>query len=98
MRRLLKRIKAVNKAAFSQPKDRPTIQQHIDSMRVESDLLSPSTTKSIVVVDDFVTRGTSFVATIGMLREAFPRSSISAFAMVRTMSGEGVEVERIIEP
>ena len=68
MRLLLTRIKAVPKAAFAaSSQERPTIQQHIDSMRVESDLLSATTSTPIVVVDDVVTRGTSFIAAIMMV-------------------------------
>lgn len=95
---ILTRTKPVPKAAFSQPQDRPTIQQHMDSMSVEADLLSATVTRPMLVVDDVVTRGTSFIAAISLLQAYFPEASISAFAMVRVMSGAGVEVENLIEP
>lgn len=89
---LLERITAVPKAATSAPKDRPTVQMHYDSMRVNPELAAP---RSIVVVDDVVTRGTMFLAAVGRLQDFYPQARIRAFGMVRTMSG--VEVTQLID-
>jgi hypothetical protein len=96
-RSLLTRVTAVPKAAYAAAEDRPSIQQHIDSMRVESDLLSATVTTPMIVVDDFVTRGTSFVATVAMLRKAYPKTQIRAFAIVRVLSGTGVEISKPVD-
>jgi len=90
-RTLLERIKAVPKAAFSRPEDRPTLQVHYDSLRV-TELLEP---RSIVLVDDVVTKGTMLLASATRLQEAMPRTRIRVFALIRTMSH--TEVERIEE-
>jgi hypothetical protein len=50
----------------------------------------------LVIVDDVVTRGATFLACEARLREAFPSVPISCFAVVRTMSG--VEVDSPIAP
>lgn len=91
-RPLLERITAVPKAAFSKPEDRPTLQMHYDSLRVTGELLEP---RSILLVDDVVTKGTMLLASATRLQEAMPRTRIRVFALIRTMSH--VEVERIEE-
>ncbi len=90
-RTLLERVTAVPKAAFSRPADRPTLQAHYDSLRV-TELLEP---RSIVLVDDVVTKGTMLLASATRLQEAMPRTRIRVFALIRTMSH--VEIERIEE-
>ncbi|MDZ4797739.1 MAG: hypothetical protein SGI92_06225 [Bryobacteraceae bacterium] len=89
---LLERIAAVPKAAFSRPEDRPTLQMHYDSLRVTGELLEP---RSILLVDDVVTKGTMLLASATRLQEALPRTRIRVFALIRTMSH--VEIERIEE-
>jgi predicted amidophosphoribosyltransferase len=87
---LLERVKAVPKAAFSRAADRPTIQTHYDSLRVAGELLEP---RSILLVDDVVTRGTMLLASATRLQEEFPGTQIRVFALIRTMSH--CEIERI---
>lgn len=88
-RLLVERITAVKKAAAAAtPAERPTVQQHFDSLRVTADLVAPP---EIVIVDDVVTRGTMFLAAASRLKEAYPNSNVRAFALVRTMSGQEVD-------
>lgn len=89
-RMLLERVRAVPKAAFSSPENRPTLQMHYDSLRVTDELLKPRT---IILVDDVVTKGTMLLASATRLQEAFPQARIRAFALIRTMSY--VEIEHI---
>jgi adenine/guanine phosphoribosyltransferase-like PRPP-binding protein len=64
------------------------------SMRIGKDALGDA--EEIVLIDDVVTRGTMFLASASLLREAFPKIKIRAFALVRTMSG--LEVAQIENP
>lgn len=89
---LLERIKAVPKAAFSSPADRPTLQVHYDSLQVTGELLEP---RSILLVDDVITKGTMLLASATRLQEAFPDAQIRVFALIRTMSH--AEVEHIVD-
>ena len=55
-----------------------------------------TTPTSITIVDDVVTRGSTFLAMHQRLAEAFPLAEIRCFAVVRTMSG--IEVDQIMSP
>jgi len=90
---LLQRIKAVPKAAVQSAAERPTASQHFDSMRAIPVLHAPA---SILLVDDVVTSGTMLVASISRLQEVYPQAAISAFALVRTMSG--MEIDALLAP
>ena len=52
-------------------------------------------TRPLVVIDDVVTRGTSFIAAVALLGREYPGAVISAFAMVRAVGGQGTEIEVI---
>lgn len=93
MKLLLERVSAVPKAATSAPQNRPTAQNHYDSLRVNGEMV---TQRSIVVVDDVVTRGTMLLASVSRLKDTYPNAEIFAFALVRTMSG--VDVASPIDP
>lgn len=86
---LLKRNVAVKKSAFQLPAERPTVQQHYDSLMVEA---SKAPTTKLLMVDDVVTQGSTILAAATRLAEAFPDAQIRAFAIVRTMSGAELEV------
>lgn len=91
---LLERTHAVPKAAFCDPQDRPTLQIHFDSLKVVDELIAAT---SILIVDDVVTSGLQLLACASRLKERYPDVEIRAFAMVRTMSGVGVEVAGLEE-
>lgn len=84
---LLTRISPVAKSAISKPEDRPTLQQHFDSMRAQA--LQPPLTH-IVLVDDVVTRGTTLLAAASRIAEVYPNAEVRAFASVRTMSRQEI--------
>jgi orotate phosphoribosyltransferase-like protein len=52
--------------------------------------------ESITVVDDVITRGSSFVGAYPRLRSAFPGIPIHCFALVRTISGR--DIDGILDP
>jgi Phosphoribosyl transferase domain len=84
---LLKRMTAVPKSAFQKPENRPSAQQHFDSMDV--DLLVPPPTR-IVLIDDIVTRGTTLLAAATRIAQVYPKAQIRAYAPVRTMSHQEI--------
>lgn len=79
----LERMTAVPKAAFSMPEQRPTAQQHYDSLRVKPSLVSPA---HLLLVDDVVTSGSTLFGAARRLQEAYPGASVRAFAAMRTIS------------
>ncbi len=90
---LLRRTRAVPKAAFQKPADRPTVSQHYASLEVTEALAAAD---SILIVDDVVTSGGMLLACVSRLHETFPNANIAAFALIRTMSGE--EIEQVVTP
>lgn len=90
----LTRIKSVPKAASSLPKDRPTLDEHYKSLRGEGTL---SELDEIVLVDDIVTRGATLLGAANILADAFPKTRIRAFAVMRTISNPG-EFNKLYAP
>jgi hypothetical protein len=84
---LLRRTEAVQKAAFARPGERPTPATHSRSIAVDrvQDLTTLRFTR-ITLVDDFVTRGATFLGMQPVLARAFPKHQIRCFALVRTES------------
>ena len=73
---------------------RPTAYEQYRTMGVTSMLTEP---KEILLVDDVVTRGATFLGAASRLAEACPRAHIKAFAAMRTVSNEN-ELHNIIDP
>ena len=88
VRVLLERTTAVRKAATAPAGERPTAQEHFDSLRVAPELARPA---SILVVDDVITSGTMLLASVSRLKEVFPQTQVRAFALIRTMSQGPIE-------
>ena len=78
---VLRRVRAVPKSAGSQ--NRPSLHDHYESFAVQGTLDRP---KSIVLVDDVVTSGTTLMAGARRLNEAFSGAVITAFALARVHS------------
>lgn len=68
--------------------------EHYESMRVRELLFEP---KEIVVVDDVVTRGSTFLGAVNRLAEAFPNAKIRAFAVMRSIS-DAEDFVDIVDP
>lgn len=89
----LERVHAVNKSATAKQGERPTPLQHFNSLQIKP-LLNIS--GPITVVDDVVTRGSSFLGAAPHFSKLFPGVDIHYFAILRAMSG--VEVDKILDP
>ena len=90
----LRRLYAVPKSATSAQGARPSVASHYDSFRMEPPALHPA---RIVLVDDVVTKGRTFLAAASRVREAIPGAEIRAFAMLRTL-GRVTRVRRLLDP
>lgn len=73
---------------------RATPSQHYQSMHVKELLFEP---KEIVMVDDVVTRGSTFLGGINRLVEAFPNAKIRAFAVMRSIHNPE-DFSEIVDP
>ncbi|NCA73181.1 MAG: hypothetical protein EOM91_24665 [Sphingobacteriia bacterium] len=91
----LRRAEAIGKAALAAPGRRPDPPDHYRTIRVESmrPLDPPS---ALVLVDDIVTRGSSFVGVLPHLTATFPGTPIHCFALLRTISRD--EIASILDP
>ena len=90
----LHRICPVRKSATSAPGARPSVSRHYESFLIER---PPKTLASLVLIDDVVTKGRTFLAAATRLQEAFPEADIRAFALLRTL-GMIPGVPRLLDP
>ena len=86
---LLERTQAVPKAHGSAGSKRPTVSTLSGSLRWLGDL--GSNLERIVLVDDVVTRGTTFLSARDLIQNIQPELEVAGFAAIRTMSFEVVE-------
>jgi hypothetical protein len=92
----LVRHSAVQKSALTAPGQRPSAQEHYESMAVQRRITDGRTQSAIVLVDDVLTKGATLRAGASLLAEAFPGAIVCAFALVRTMST--LDFRQIIDP
>ncbi len=90
----LRRVSSVEKSSSAWMWERPTVQQHYQSLAVIPSATPPS---KIVLIDDVVTKGRTIAAAAMRLHATFPSADIRAFALVRTM-GLILDVERLLDP
>jgi hypothetical protein len=91
----LRRISAVCKSATAAKGRRPSVARHYDSLRLES--LKPRP-QNVVIIDDVITKGRTFLAAAIRLREALPDAQIRAFALLRTMGFASDGIKSVLEP
>ncbi len=84
VRKLLVRTVRVPKAHRQSAVDRPRMEELADSLEWRGDL--GSNLERIILVDDVVTRGTTFLAAREVIHRAQPWLEVCGFAAVRTMS------------
>lgn len=91
---VISRVVAVAKSAGN--RDRPPLADHLASLAIQKSFRPPS---QLLLVDDVVTTGTTLMACMLGLAEAFPGVPIGAFALARVLSqGEPTQVfEPIVE-
>lgn len=91
---LLERRTPVVKSSTAPAEKRPKAANHFESMAVVGggDLLEGG---QFTIVDDVITRGATMLAAYSLMVDAYPAARITAFAAVRTMSGQ--EVTQILD-
>src|SRR5437870_5874261 len=92
----LARVTPIRKAAWSGASNRPRPSEQYQTMGVQGSI-SELKPKEIMLVDDIVTRGATFLGAANRLVEAFPEARIRAFAAMRTISNSS-EFEALYEP
>ena len=90
----LHRVRTVRKSATAAPGSRPTVDLHYRSFSFERPEELP---KSIVLIDDVITKGRTLFAAANRIHEALPCIQIRAFALLRTM-GLVSGVQRLLDP
>jgi hypothetical protein len=93
---LLERTQRIRKSAYlSSAGDRPSPEEHIETMAVDRSLASLSTTH-VTLVDDIVTRGSQLIGAASLIVAAFPNVEVRVLAALMARSGE--EVANIYDP
>ena len=90
----LRRETAVPKSATASRGERPTIDVHIESLRM-NDYLAP--TGVVTLVDDVITKGRTLLACAEILQRSIPSLTIRGFALIRTM-GLVPDIAEIVDP
>jgi len=90
----LRRVRPVHKSATAPPGKRPSVEIHFDSFSIDTPLEPP---RSIVLIDDVVTKGRTMLAAASRLHQEFPTARIRAFALLRTM-GLTPNVKKLLDP
>ena len=82
----LERIQKVQKSAYCRGKDRPKPMDHYNTIRIKSLMKHMQAPKRIVLIDDLITRGSTMLGCVNVLKDAYPTASMMGFAVMRTIS------------
>ena len=92
---LLTRSTAVEKSHLQRSGKRNDHKTHLRSIDIVADQLAPP--RSIILVDDVITKGNTLYACATILANSFPRTDIRALAIFRTR-GYVSDIDRWFEP
>ncbi len=90
----LQRTNPLRKSHTSTSANRPKAQEHYNTIAVQKELSEPD---EILLIDDFITRGATFIGAANKLKDAFPDSNIRAFAGIKTISNPE-KFKKIFDP
>ncbi len=90
----LRRGYAVTKSATAVSTARPSVHQHYDSFVAMPPVMP---LRSVLLIDDVVTKGRTLLAAAARLRSVLPSADIRAFALMRTQ-GFAHHIEHLAEP
>lgn len=85
---------AVLKSSMCKPRDRPKPRKHFDSLSMKK---IPNCLEEVLLIDDIVTRGSTFLGAANRIKIECPTTKIRAFAFMRTISNSD-EFEKIVNP
>ncbi len=80
---VIRRAKPMRQSSLSERRDRPSPRQHFDTMALELSLFQAAPAR-IVMVDDVISRGSTFSGAAARLKSVFPDAEITALAIART--------------
>jgi predicted amidophosphoribosyltransferase len=89
--RCLARTQPVQQASSAAAGQRPNPPDHYASITVRAPQ-SRAYPSRITLVDDVITRGSSFVGIVPRIQEVYPDATVQCFALVRTISSGDVDV------
>lgn len=92
---LLVRKMVVQKSATAEQGKRPGPEEHYESTGIDNEVPT-LVERPFTMVDDFVTRGSSFVGMFRRLIEAYPNRNITCFSLMATES-DG-EISKLVAP
>jgi len=92
----LARIVEVPKSATAPRGARPDLERQFESLGVVC-AEGRGSVAQFMLIDDVVSRGRTMLAAAMRLREAFPRSRVRGFALLRTL-GMTADVDRLLHP
>ena len=96
--RWLGRIGPVSKSAWVPASQRPSADDHYETISVTQDpALEMDPVKRITIVDDVITSGATLHACAKRIRENWPTAEVVAFAAVRTLS-DAPEIAHLVRP
>lgn len=90
----VKRVETTIPSHLRNKGERPKIREHIETSEINEELTIFE--NKIILVDDVITKGTTFLAYAEVLKERYPLIEVKAFALARTR-GFG-DIEQLIEP
>lgn len=90
---MLIRKHKVPKSSMASKGDRPSPEVHFQSFELNSNIPSGN---NIVLVDDFLTRGSTFIGAASKILSVFPNINVQAFSVVRTISDGNID--EILDP
>ena len=91
---IAERRTTVAKSSYQKWGKRPSPKVHFDSIEVSREMVDY---KRLLLVDDVVTKGSTILGVASRVSDAYPRSEVQAFAMIRTM-GLQPDIESFNEP
>tara|TARA_R100000306_G_scaffold56423_1_gene54214 strand:- start:445 stop:1071 length:627 start_codon:yes stop_codon:yes gene_type:complete len=74
---------------------RPSVQRHMDSIRIIPSLVNPAS--NFTIIDDVLTLGRTTYACAHLLKTAYPLADIKIFVIMRTM-GLVDDISRLVQP
>lgn len=87
----------VQKSATAQHGGRPTVWQHYASLALGP--VPKPEPRTLVLVDDVVTKGRTLLAAAACLGTGLPHADIRAVALIRTLGFvKGIDIDRLVEP
>jgi len=94
---ILKRKMPLPTSHLSRASERPSPEQHYESLSIKVDLLSLNGVDSITLVDDVITRGSTMLGSASLVHDKHPNMKIVGFAALRAISNPS-EFAQALDP